>query len=122
MDDKPKFAPKDFRDLTTTTFMQRDFVYYPIEEDELDNLASGETSLHFTLFGISLGALLSAITTLETATLSQKAQTFFDCLFFVSLLATLCFGGMALKNFGSARKRVGRIKRRSKPMEAEKLD
>ena len=98
MEDKPKFVPKDFRDLTSSTFMKRDFIMYQVEEDELDNLASGETSLHFTLFGLSFGALLSTITTLATATLAQKAQTFFDCLFLVSLLASICFGAMAWRN------------------------
>jgi len=119
MDDKPKFAAKDFRDLTSTTFMKRDFVYYPVEEDELDNLASGETSLFFGLFGISFGALISSATTLETATLPQSAQIFFDCLFLVSLLASVCFGLIALRNYGSSQKKVTRIKKRSKPMEIE---
>ena len=116
MDNKPKFTPKDLR-LTSTTYMKRDFVMYPVEEDELDSFARGETSLHFGLFGLSFGALLSSITTLKTATLSQSSQVLFDCLFFVSLLASIYFGVMSAKDYGSSRKKVTRIKNRSKPME-----
>src|ERR1700676_4168433 len=92
MDAKPKFKASN---LSTMTHMSREFIIYQVEENELDRLNSDYTSVHFSLFGIALGALLLAVTTLRTVSnLSDHDHTLYFCLAvmagFLSCTLPLC--------------------------------
>jgi hypothetical protein len=113
MDAKSKFTPKD---LTVMTHMKREFVLYQVEESELTTFASGYASIHFGLFGLAFGGLISSVTTLRTAVLSGSASTLFFSMFFVSLLGSLYFGLMARRDYKACKDAVLRIKTQSKPM------
>ncbi len=113
MDTKSKFTTKD---LTVMTHMKREFVIFQVEESELTTLASGYMSVHFTLFGLTFGALISSATTLRTATLLGNTPALFYSMFFVSLLGSLYFGAMARKDYKTAKATVTRVKNQSKPI------
>src|SRR5260370_41482846 len=113
MDAKTKFTPKD---LTVMTHMKREFVLYQVQDSELTTLASGYTSIHFTLAGLAFGGLVSSITTLKTAALSEHTEALFFSMFFVSLVSTVYFGWMARTDRKKAIDTVLRITNQSKPM------
>lgn len=104
--EKTKFAATDF---AVMTYMSREFVFLPVEQNELNTLATGYNSIHFGLFGICFGSLLTLAITAGTVSLSQYAKNGFLSASIVFLLASIYFGAMARKDYRDSKDLLARI-------------
>jgi hypothetical protein len=94
---KPKFEAKD---LAVLRVMKREFVLYPVEQNELHTLASGFNSIHFGLAGISFSALVTLGTTrLLANSLSDHEKVILFCALLICLIATVYFSAMAIRDY-----------------------
>lgn len=107
MDAKPKFSTRNF---ATMTCMRREFIVFPVKQNELNTLASGHTSIHFGLFGIFFGASLTLGITCQTVPLSDRSAVMFFSAFLICVCFAIFTGAMALRAFFSWKKMITEIK------------
>ena len=106
MSDRPPIVASDFAVMTYT---KREFVFVPVEQNELNTLCTGYNSVHFGLFGLCFGCALTAAVTLLTGTLPQNMKIGFLASSLVFLVASIYFGLMARKDYSCAQNLVKRI-------------
>jgi hypothetical protein len=93
------------------TYMQREFVFFPIEQNELVTLSNGYTPIHFGLFGLCFGGLLTLLVTVLTVPLSWHMKLGFWLAVLVFFLAGLYCGAMAKKAYSDSENLVERIRK-----------
>jgi hypothetical protein len=104
--EKPSFTPVDF---AVMTYMKREFVFVPIEQNELTMLIAGYASIHFGLFGLCVGGVLTTLVTILVNTLPQNLRMGFLCASLILALASIYFGLMAQKDYKYARNLLKKI-------------
>jgi hypothetical protein len=76
----------------TVEHVPRHLKMHSVSESELDAVASGNSSINLTFFGVCLGAAISFGIVLRTANLEVFNKSLFGMLFFTSLIMGAYFG------------------------------
>jgi hypothetical protein len=103
-------------DLVRLKAMSREFAIYMVNDSELDQLASGYNSIHFTLFGIGVGAFISIVITwiaeasTSSAPLSSRAIAVFVSTSLITFLFSLYCGCEAQRLRAKSGNVIDRIK------------
>jgi uncharacterized protein YacL len=113
MQGKAKFTAKD---LTVMTHMKREFVLYQVEQNELDRLVAGYTSLHLSFFGITIGAAVTILVAWPTSSLSPPRECLFLAVLAATMLMALYFGLMSKKDHALARTTAEKSRGQSTPV------
>lgn len=100
------------REASTVTIepVHRRIRMFSISEDELDNLASGYSSIDQVMFGITAGGLISFVIVFLTVPLQGNALSIAVALLAVSLLGVVTFGLRVIAGIRSARAHARRLK------------
>lgn len=84
---------------------------YPLQESELDMLATGYTSVHFGLAGITIGSLITLIVTrVVTSTPTDSVRNFLNLAILLFAVLTVYFVAMAGVDFWRSKKLLKKIK------------
>jgi hypothetical protein len=97
-------------DLTAIKYRKRSPSMYPMLDQEVRMLKAGYTSPHLTLFGICLGAFISALITLLTVTsLSARAHVSFFSVAILTGILAVYFCWMAIRHWKNANDMVKQL-------------
>lgn len=112
---KASILPETPSTPVTIVFQRRVIEVYSVSNEELDILASGYNSLHFTFFGIALGAAIAFFIVLVTASLSETTGPIFVALFAVSLVLSVYFSIRAILDRQATAQRLKQIRQTRGP-------
>ena len=110
MNSPSKYAASPANELTTVTYRKRSLVMYPVQENELNMLCSTFNSIHFGLFGISLGAAISLGIAVFTVSIPEPIGTRFFVAFMISCVFTIYCGLLAARDWFRSDRLVRNIK------------
>jgi len=96
----------------TVDYKERSLDMLPVMRQELKTIgsASAQSSLFFTLFGISVGIVATAIASLATGEIkSPYVFAAFVAALIIGLLATICFGSLGWMAWGKHKEQIATI-------------
>jgi hypothetical protein len=97
----------------TVEHVPRHLKMLSISETELDAIASGDSSVNLTFFGICFGAAISFGIGLYSGGINQTQIATYKGLFFASSVLAAFFGVQALRKYREFKKKVRDLKKSS---------
>lgn len=94
----------------TVEMIPRHLRMHSVSESELDQIASGNPSIHWTFFGICLGAVISFGIVLRTPNVDSSSKVLFQMLLFSSLIMGVYFGVRGVRDLLKSKKKLQDIK------------
>jgi hypothetical protein len=95
----------------TVEYVQRHLRMHTVSESELDGIASGNSTLNLTFFGICFGCAVSFGIVLYSGGLPQDHKSTYNMLFFASLILSGYFGFKGGKDYVGAKDKLKNLKK-----------
>ncbi len=93
----------------TTVIVARKIEMYLVSPEELKSIVSGNTSIHLTFFGLTLGAAITLLITLFSVAIEGKIFGAFVGSVILTLILSGYFGIRAWKDWGSGRETIKQL-------------